>query len=418
MAGVVGVHPRNPLEAAAEVKADVTRLLSPGSSSCRFYWQDLPAGRRPEWVLAADGGNAQTDLEDGTAYVVKAWASRTGGPGFSDVRLAAAGVVMPPLNAEPRIALYRETLEAAAGLAVLGEGGGLVLMDGSITTAIKWWRPGFTRRLGEAWLSRALEKAEEALEEAYKRGVIGDLAPCGGDGCIEDLLSKAYRRPVSARLAMRLAAEGVYPRGDGRLHPLWWIVALEVSEKLLLYRMLLEEAWRRGATVAFVAKTSRSTSRCGGSTTDRHRIARAKPVEPGVAFWGEDSYVEGGYKILRLTGEGEGEEPGSLYPEVAGLNEFYERELATVEGYVRLSPGGPLLHLTVPVKAGNVERGLREFWRAVEMLASLPLTRGYPAPLAAAHMMARVRREELVAALPVMGLEGGREDRRVLREWG
>ena len=417
MEGVIGAHPRSPLEAAAEVRADVSRLLSPTSRPCKFYWQDLPAGRRPEWVLAADGGNTQTDLEDGTAYVVKAWASRTGGAGFSDVKLAAVGVVMPPLNAEPRIALYRESLEAVAAVSVLGEGGGLVLMDGSLTTAIKWWRPGFTRRLGEAWLSKALERAEEALSEAARKGVIGDLAPCHGGGCLEELLLRAYRRPVSARLAMRLAAEGVYPRGDGRLHPLWWIVALEVSEKLLLYKILMEEAWSRGATVTFVAKTSRSTSRCGGSTTDRHRIARVKPVEPGVAHWGEESYVEGGYSILRLTGDEEGEEPGSLYPEIAGLKEFYVEELAAVEGYVRLSPGGPLLHLTVPVRAGSVERGLREFWKAVEMLASLPLTRGYPAPLAAAHMMARVRREELAAALPVMGLEGGREDRRVLREW-
>ena len=402
-------QPQDPVSAAIEVRGELEQILSRGGSvECRFEWMELPEGVKPEWASAVDGGHRIVELEPASIYIVKSW-SGSFGASSREVRLASVGIVVPPQLAEARVSIYREILEAAAALesVSMAEGGGIVLMDGSLTTAIRWWRPGFGRSgLG---ISEALDIAVSELHGDSE--LVEDLAsPCSSPlGCIEKILYTARWRPFSARYAMRKASR------EGRAEGMEWIVALEVTEKLMLYKMLFEAAWSRGVTIVFIAKTARSNRMCRSMVKDMKIVASAKPVEPGVAVWSE-SYVEGAYRLTGLMDGHPGEEPGALYPRVAGLEEFYSKRLAAVEAYVRLAPAGPLLHVSIPLDAEkhNADSAIDELISAVSAVRGLPLSRGYPSLLALAHNMAKARESDANSALTALGLTSERRSRYVL----
>ncbi|WP_062661387.1 DNA double-strand break repair nuclease NurA [Aeropyrum camini] len=243
---------RTIVDEAREVKPLVERLVrerSEKSIMCPglLGFRPIETGKRPDNTVAVDGGNRSRDYREFTIYLARAWA----GGGVGESLLHSIGVVVPPSDAEARISIYREILEAVAAKdAVAGGGGGLLLLDGSPSTALKWWRPGLSR-----WglkMSAAIAEAEKILPRLRDKGLI---PACEPGGCVETLLEKAARRPASSRAAMIL---GTVTEDIERLR---WIVAVEVAEKLYMYKAMLEEAWDRGYTPVLWRKP-RGARRC------------------------------------------------------------------------------------------------------------------------------------------------------------
>ncbi|BAA79019.2 5' to 3' nuclease repair protein NurA [Aeropyrum pernix K1] len=350
-------------------------------------------------IVAVDGGNRSRDYREFTIYLARAWA----GGGGREALLHSLGVVVPPSDAEARISIYREILEAVvAKEAVPGGGRGLLLLDGSPSTALKWWRPGLSR-----WglkMSAAISEAEKMLPSIRGQTLIPD---CVEGGCVETLLEKATRRPASNRAAMILATL------TDNIEQLRWIVAVEVAEKLYMYKTMLEEAWARGYTPVFVAKTSRSTEICRGPIADAAYIEARAPQSPSYAVAREDLMVKVGLNNMLGIEVGEGD--GRFIPDVAGLRKFYEN-LAEVSTYARLAPGGPILRVSILLPGGDKKLGdhLGLLESILSRLANFSPS-GYPVPLLIAHEKARVSGDDLERASLLLGLSLKEVSRGVLR---
>ncbi len=372
----------------------------------------LPEPLGGEVVHAAvDGGHSMITFEGFTFYVVRAWAhlfgrAREQGAGW-------LGVLIPPHEPEYRVPVYRDVLESAV---LLGDGVGqgwnlveearLVLFDGSIRTALRWWRG---RDPSNRRMSERLREAEQSLRALVAGGVEIPGVDAGDclDGCVESLVAGAGRRPVAPWLAMYLAAE--YPGIEG----LDWIPVLEVVEKLYLLKRVLEEAWRQDGLVLFLSKHSTSSRLCRGKHSDIFYLNRIHPVEPGYVL--AEGPLLGAYEIARLVGV----DVKQLYPPVLGIHDFYTRRIAAVEFYVRLQRGGPFLLGDLVIDVERHMDMLEDPYGAVEkalaMLLSTPVSQGYPLSLLVAHHHSRILPEEALAAARSMGLGAEHLARSMLR---
>ncbi|MCE4603378.1 MAG: DNA double-strand break repair nuclease NurA [Aeropyrum sp.] len=400
---------RDIAEEAREVSPLVRDILSrraEGRDSCEglIGFKKLDGKRLGEAIIAVDGGNRSLDFSDFTFYLARAWAGTQSG---SEALYNAIGVVVPPVEPEARISIYREVLEAYTALELVRriEGPGVILLDGSPATALKWWRPGFARR--DLMMSQALETAKRVLVDV-DLSILGIECSVKGE-CVEDLVSKAVRRPASAKLGMILARSNTYSAKDLR-----WLIAVEVAEKLYLYMSLLREAWRKSITPIFVAKTSRSSEACGGPLPDVAYLYPAAPPEPSLAVLRRDAMVKIG--IENILGLGGDEASGRFIPDVGDLRRFYTEMVAEVRTYVRLSPAGPILSVSALVPSSTPE-----LLNPAEYIAEVlkPLIdispSGYPLHLLIAHERAKVSSQDLESSLLVMGLSLEGVGRSVLR---
>jgi len=361
--------------------------------------------------------------------LARAWGS-VFPPRGEPVEESAVGVVVPPENPEDRVSYYREALEALVAWRLMGAPE-LAFFDGSIRGAVRWWRPGYGRR-GPS-LSEMLREASTAILEAVEHGVL-DMdcpGPVGGSRlleedpglrCVEEFIREAPfagedrgRRPASNLLAMKLAAA----REGGEFN-VWWAIALEVAEKLYLYRMALEEAWRSGALPVFVSKTSTGTRMCGGPQSDFQVLRKLYPLEEGYVVW-DGSVMRG---VLEVTGlvkpGGELEGGGKAFlPRILGLQEFYMERMVVVEFYARLARGGPWLMIDLVLDGekvgvpgpGEVEEIVED---ALSRILSVPLSRGYPVSLIVAHRRARITRDQAQMYLNGLRLQSEPQARGML----
>ncbi len=403
--------PSNLMEAAHRARGILGSLHST-RKECSFEWRPLPEPVvNPPVNTAVDGGSYKIDTAYHTFYAVKAWA------GLFNPRLerweqaAHVGIVAPPLHAEDRISIYREALEAYLASRLI-PGNGLLLFDGSIRPVVKWWRPGFGRR--GLRVREALQEARRELEKWASSGS-GPLAlsisycrRLGAPSCLETLITESPLRPAASEYVQ----EVIKSRGEvGE-----WIILAEVAEKLYLYMEAIQGAWEKGATPIFITKTIRQSRLCKGPHPDPYYIHQKVPWQPGYTVW-EGGIGVGAYEITRLGGE----EPGPLYPDIAGIKKFYEEELALVEAYARLSRGGPLLLIGIVVHSREVpdSKDDRIPWatekveQALSMLRSLPGP-GYPIPLFVAHQRAKIDGGEARAVSGILGLEAEVPDRLML----
>lgn len=396
--------------------------------------QPLPDPKPVRAHAAVDGGNQSLQLDDFTFFAARAWAyihelrekpQRTG----------YAGIVVPPHHADYRITIYRETLEAAAliGSGVvngrnLAEMAELVLFDGNIRNSIRWWSPGAVRPQGEEEidLGKGLDHAYNVLWDLYNTGTSVDsisFLQCNGrSDCVEEFIAKAVERPIVPRLVLEMVARDL----DGKyFSDTKWITALEVVEKLYLYKEALESSWRNGGYPIFLSKSSTTTQLCKEKHSDIFYLRRihGRSLEPGYIFW-SDSLQCGAYEITRLVRKkakplvGEpvcspSQMPSRGYrffPEVLGLRHFYVNRLGSIEFYVRLSGTGPFMNANLAFDMARVDfsdlddaRAMLE--EALARLASVPMTHGYPLSLVLTHNHARILPEEVIALARGAGLE-------------
>jgi len=391
------------------IRAVIERVPRTGRS-CQHEFHTLPGSVGREIVHSAvDGGHALGAFEGFSVYVARAW-GRVFPPRGEPVEESAVGIVVPPENPEDRVSYYREALEALVAWRLMGTPE-IAFFDGSIRGAVRWWRPGYGRR-GPS-LSEMLREASAAILEAVEHGVLDMDCPGPVEGsrlleedpglrCVEEFIRDAPftgedrgKRPASNLLAMKLAAV----RESGEFN-VWWAIALEVAEKLYLYRMALEEAWRTGALPVFISKTSTGTRMCGGPQSDFHILRKLYPLEEGYVVW-DGSVMHGVLEVTGLAEPGKELEGGgkAFLPRILGLHEFYMERMVVVEFYARLARGGPWLMIDLVLDGEKV--GVPEQWEAKEIvedalsrILSVPLSRGYPVSLIVAHRHARITRDQ------------------------
>ena len=400
-------------------------------SACPGAEKLNPLPSEPERVphAAVDGGSQIIDFTDVSFYYVKAWAHLyEAGISEGDAWL---GLIVPPHHPDYRVSIYREILEASVIAGIhrpvaesIASRAGLVLFDGSLRNAIRWWSPGAMSYGSEelARMDRDLPGAERVLWELYNSGVsldsISFLTCSSMQECAEELVAKAPARPITARLILEMGAKGVlegHLKDGGK-----WITALEVLEKLYAYKKALEEAWRNDGIALFLSKHSVSTALCRGKHSDIYYIKRIHPLEPGYIVWdgsqgrgeGESrttsSLLIGAYAITRLRPKGK---RGGLvfYPRRLGLYDFYTERLASIEFYVRLSRGGPFMLANIAFDSSMITatwdnaRALLE--KALRRLVGVPLAQGYPLALTIAHYHARILPDDALALARGVGLE-------------
>jgi len=390
----------------------IRRVVSHAPSrrrGCQVEMKPLPGpvGWEPSHG-AVDGGHALLVYEGFTVYIARAWGRIFPPNGGDPARAAAVGLVVPPENPEDRVGYYREALEGLVAWR-LAPGSELLLFDGSIRGAIRWWRPGYGRR--GPTLSEMLAQAEAAIIEAAERGILDMDCPGSVEGsslleedsrlrCVEEFIRDAPFtgddrgwRPASNLLAMRLAEAD-----PDRALDVMWVIALEVAEKLYLYKEAVLEAWSRGGLPVFISKTSTGTRMCGGPQSDLQLLRRLYPMEPGYVLW-DGSVMHGALEVTGLE-RGEDKKGGkAFYPRILGLDEFYRERMLVVEFYARLARGGPWLMIDLVLDGGKVRiHGLEEARGVVEealsLIQALPQTRGYPLSLVIAHKHARITPDE------------------------
>jgi len=361
---------------------------------CEVPWRRLPDAGAVEWHAAVDGGSRIISLHDEDVFIVKGWSGWW--PPAGESYYASVGPVVPAPEAEYRVPVYREIVEYRVALEAAREArpGGVLLFDGSASTAVKWWRHSQGReqkRLREA-LPR-LEREAGVSRDEFERQVLG-----------------GSELPFSYNVAVELAARG----GDGG-GSLDWIPGLEMLEKLLLFKAAVEEAWRNGALTVFLAKTVRRSKYCGGPRSDIYYLERSLPREAGMVEPSPATSIAVG--APRITGIREGEDLHlfrEVFPLEYGIRNFYLERVAVVESYVRLENGGPILLVGVLYDDKAETRPISLLERAVSLLAGLSLNRdGYPIPLQIAHKRAAVRPEEEVAVAKI--IEDRRAGRAMLR---
>jgi len=356
---------------------------------------------------AVDGGDKIFEFEGFSVYAIKSYAAAYAPDEKPySTRAAAVGVVVPPSEESRQVTYLRETLEAlSAAHALAGSRAELLLFDGSLVGAIKWHRPGYGEK--GYTLSMALTEATRAIGELAARGaldVLGvDVGDCGVDGfdCVASVIEGARERPASGKLAMISAAERV----GGSLE---WVPALEVAEKLYFYKRAIEAAWARGASVAFIAKRSRSRMLCDDAP--RPDIVYAARVLDGPGMIVDEALVRRGYvEVVNMPAS-----TRELLPSLLGVPEFYRSRLGLARVYLKASPSAPVLQVDVVF---DYKRG--DWWREVELAVSrilaVPQRKGYPLSLVYAHKHAVVSEVEAVKAVRGLGLETAPPSRGVLR---
>jgi len=368
--------------------------------------QDLPEPAPEPVHVAVDGGDKMVEFEGFSVYALKSYAAAYAPHGAqAQARAAAVGVVVPPSEESSQVTYMRESLEALSAARALSESEAeLLLFDGSLVGAIKWHRPGYGEK--GYTLSMALTEATRAIGELASRGALDQLGVAVGDcgegfECVASVIAGARERPAAGKLAMISAAERV----GGSLE---WVPALEVAEKLYFYKRAFEEAWARGASVAFIAKRSRSRSLCEGAP--RPDIVYAARVLDGPGMIVDEALVRRGYvEIVNMPAT-----TRELLPGLLGVPEFYRSRLGLARVYLRASKTAPVLQVDVVF---DYKRGdwWREVERAVSRILAVPQHKGYPLSLVHAHRHAVVSEAEALRAVRGLGLEAAPLARGVLR---
>ncbi len=379
----------------------------------RSWWRSLPPPSDPGPQAAVDGGSKYVDYEGFYIYVIKAYGRIYGSPLPAPQR-AGVGLLLPPIEPDDQVSYLREALEAQVGLDLLGLGRpGVFLMDGSITGVLRWYRPG----LGHEYrLSDALGDADEAarilVEEALSEREVETLLglpsglDCGGPGpypCLSRVLAEARERPVSGRLVMLAADRNVVATYD-------WAPAVEVAEKLYLYKRFLEEAWRLQVPVVFVSKTSVRRRICGKLPHSDVYYIEASRVGRGYVYW-EGASATGYVEIMGIPRR---ETVRELLPGLLGIPEFYRRRLANVEAYVKLHDRGQVLHVDVPYDAASGRDPVEVLEEALSLLAGARQSKGYPTALQMAHREARITEKDVEVYMRGLGLTAARRARAML----
>ncbi len=355
-------------------------------------WVPVDDGRPPSTVVGVDGSLVSLDLRNMLIYAVTSAAVsfRRAGNGYSEsapIELADIDVVIGK-EMESVTHLAREILEVKAlREAVIRYSPRLALVDGSLIAVLMRPAPVLGRvsirelvtQFKESTGIDPIELVEEGLREEVGR---------------ESILKQ---RPL-------LVIDSVDPHAlsEGLIKP---VLLFTYIEKLAALRQALEEAWRRGTIVAYVAKRGISSHfydsyvrKVLRETIDTLSARRLSDISffdlaatPGYAVLPQN--YGGGIHVEGATARAA--EP----PRELGLLDFYTGVNIAIT-YVKLTPTAPALRVEIPLRGGDPEEIVEQVVEAM-----LPLSpEGYPYPLTVADSHCRIRHEDLRRVLDFLGI--------------
>jgi len=355
-------------------------------------WVPINGGHPPSSVVGVDGSLVSLDLRNMLIYAVTSVAVgfRRVGNGYSEsepIELADIDVVIGK-EMESVTHLAREILEVKAlREAIIRQDPSLVLVDGSLLAILM--RPAPV--LGRASLREMAAQFRESTGidplELVEQGLREEV---GRDSILR-------QRPL-------LVIDSVNPHAlsEELIKP---VLLFTYLEKLAALRQALDEAWRRGATVAYVAKRGisshfydRYVRRLLKETIETPRARRLSDITffdladtPGYAVLPPQH--GGGVHVEGAT------EHAAEPPRELGLLDFY-RGVNIAITYVKLSPTAPALRVEIPLRGGDPEEVVEDVVEA--MLTLSP--EGYPYPLTVADAHCRIRHEDLRRVLDFLGI--------------
>ncbi|AFZ70363.1 NurA domain-containing protein [Caldisphaera lagunensis DSM 15908] len=358
-------------------------------SQCNIKWNPLP--EKVDYdieVSAEDGGDMISEFDTFTLYVVKSWA-KTFNNNLKPIENALIGLLLPPKYTMLRVSLYREIIEAKSSLNAIPKNG-IAFFDGSLTPLIAWWRPSASIKNGEE-LDILLEEADNELKN-------------GGYfiNKIDDLLNESLYHPLIPLMLMdKEQKDQLKPMIDAFL-------AMEILEKLYLYKILLEKIFENNSLPIFISKTSRSTRLCNSNLPDVHIIKKMVRSEPGYVYW-DGSLNMGASNII---GE---KNMKKMFPKLGGIEDFYENRLGMVRFYARFQHGAPILQVEALFDQNKGIPDTEDFInQVISKIILIPLQQGYPTSLVFAHKNAEITHDDMEALIKVAGIEGELKERSML----
>lgn len=304
----------------------------------------------PSKVAAIDGGSYVVPFLGFDIYFIKSyavkmnWDKSLNKPMEKSLwKVVDIDLMIPPVQTQDRVTLYRQITELRATLNSLREGY-LTLGDGSV----------------ESMITRPTHIKPELLD-SWSKYTCKD---------IEDILNDYKDQQRNMAVLVKRIVENVYSQDADTAK------RLELAEKVFLFSQVLKEI-ESGKTLVYVTKTGRSNSIFNSMLPDQYIISQVTK--------------KAGYILER-------EEPVSLKDVMeSGMTDFCgTRELsgrvALISGFARLKDMEPVLKIQVLVSkklVNSMEDIKRIYETKLLELGSISIN-GYPIPLQLAHQYAHI----------------------------
>lgn len=331
--------------------------------------QELGESASVRHVAGVDGGSfvpLSTLAFD--LYVVKAYAiiveekagrhKLAGEEGIVDVDF-----VVPPQESADRVNVYRDIGELKCALMSLGRSD-LVLMDGSAESLVT--RPTHLKLKHLDKLSSALRGGDRSFLESLGERELQKGLLATREHIERDLLETS---PPSAAVEVRR------------------VLALELAEKALALKLLLERVVAEGKKLVFITKTGRSHSIFKAPIPDQY-VFSALTSKPG--YYAPEHFVS--FSHLGL-------------PDSFGLRKAGEQTVL-LPGFSRLAKGGPVLRIEVVAPKELAEKlGAKSLFLKTLGEISRTCVEGYPHPLVLAHQRAHIEKRAAEVVVEALGLK-------------
>ena len=359
-----------------------------------------PSETLPDIVYGVDGGSKGIDFKGFTLAFITA-----GSVGYhkednilkfyNRYRAAYVDKVTPPFNISERISLYREILEGKIACHSCRDHG-LVLMDGTIESAIIAPRPRVSRKdLEEIPFLRRYTIVEGAtsyvMEE--KPELFDELFECIDRSLIK--IDRLHENPICASIL-----DYSFVRNPKVVD--YIAVSMEYIEKVYVYGRLLERIASGNCRLVYIAKTSRSTDLFRSNIYPDIILFEKLTSEPGYSKVNKQSLIS--VKLLpRLY-------ISRSYREALDL---YEK-MCIYYTFSRFMEYGPVLGVEV-IDLCTPSRVNDDSFKQLHDILSTISVNGYPFPLKIAHHEVHITGDDVSRLLHLLGLDIETTGREVLR---
>lgn len=361
---------------------------------------NIPDEILPDIVYGVDGGSRGIDFKGFTLAFITAgsigyYKENNMLKFYNRYRAAYVDKVMPPFNIDERISLYREILEGKVACHSCREHG-LVLMDGTIESAIIAPRPRISRKdfeevpflrgytIVEGAINYIMEKKPELLNELFE--------------CIDESLTNInylHENPICASTLDYSFAKN--PRIIDYI-----AVSLEYIEKIYVYGRLLKKIADRECMLIYIAKTSRSMDLFNSNIFPDIILFEKLTSEPGYSRINKQPLTS--VKLLpRLR-------ISRTYRDIIDL---YEK-ICIYYAFSRFMDYGPVLGVELIDLCTSPQINDESFKHIHNVLATISVN-GYPFPLRIAHHEVHITSDDVSKLLHLLGLEIETTGREILR---
>lgn len=361
---------------------------------------NIPDEILPNIVYGVDGGSRGIDFKGFTLAFITA-----GSIGYykennilkfyNRYRAAYVDKVMPPFNIGERISLYREILEGKVACHSCREHG-LVLMDGTIESAIIAPRPRISRKdfeevpflrgytIVEGATNYIMEEKPELLNELFE--------------CIDKSLTNInylHENPICAS-----TLDYSFVRNPRIID--YIAVSLEYIEKIYVYGRLLKKIAGRKCMLIYIAKTSRSMDLFNSYIFPDIILFEKLTSEPGYSRINKQPLTS--VKLLpRLH----------ISRSYRDIIDLYEK-ICIYYAFSRFIDYGPVLGIELIDLCTSSQIDDESFKHIHNVLATISVN-GYPFPLKIAHHEVHITSDDVSKLLHLLGLEIETTGREILR---